>query len=299
MTTLQYDMSKTLSHKHPILTRDTNYNITHHLSHSKHDPHALTVLTAEFCNNVLGIEASKRAERFQLGNKLLTLRHAAAIVLREHYVSAAWMFSSLLRTRVQRFMEAFKTLLLALFIDTLIFGIFYPSDGKCETYQTKQTCLTPQAKLGGNQCTWDRDKQASIYCTPVEPPGNIISVLILALVITILIRPAMILIEVISSACEYRPRFESWSKQWNTNSWLGSLHHASYLDYSPLAMAFVHHDKTKTIQEQNVVPVKRASNIVTSEKMTLMEHGTFRLALLLLLLLLLIYHTLIQTISAY
>ena len=189
------------------------------------DPNALAVLTAEFCNNVLGKEASKRAERFRLGNKLLTLKNAVEIVLREHYFSAAWMFSSLLRTRVQRFLECFKTLLIALFLDSLIYGIFFPSDGKCETYQTKQTCLVPQAKLGGNQCVWE--KEAAIRCAPKEPPGNVITILILALVITILIRPPMILIDLVAKACECRPRFESWSRLWSTNSWIGSLHHPS------------------------------------------------------------------------
>ena len=209
------------------------------------------MLTAEFCNNVLGKEASKRAERFRVGNKLLTLKNAAAIVLREHYFSAAFMFSSLLRTRLQRYMECFKTLLLALFMDTLIYGIFFPSDGKCETYMTKQTCLLPQAKLGGNQCDWKKEEALGLQCTPKEPPSNVISILILALVITVLMRPALIMIELWGKACECRPRFESWWKLWSTNSWIGSLHHSSYLDYSPLAMAFVHHDKTKKLHEQH------------------------------------------------
>ena len=207
---------------------------------ASHDPNSLSYLTAEFCNVVLGREASKRAERFQLGNKLLTLRSAIAIVLREHYFCAAWMFASLLKTRTQRFLDCFKTLLIALFIDTLIYGIFYPSDGNCEKLQTNHACLVPQAKLGGNQCVWDK---AATRCSPIDPPKNIISVLILALVITVLLKPVVLLIDVLSSVCECRPRFESWFKRWNTDSWLGSLHHASYLDYSPLAMAFIHHDK--------------------------------------------------------
>ena len=136
-------------------------------------------------------------------------------------------------------------------MDTLIYGIFFPSDGKCETYLTKQTCLLPQAKLGGNQSTWE--KEATVRCSPKEPPSNVITVLILALVITVLMRPALILVEVMAKACECRPRFESWSKHWSTNSWIGSLHHASYLDYSPLAMAFVHHEKNKKLDEQNNV----------------------------------------------
>ena len=244
------------------------------------------MLTAEFCNNVLGKEASKRAERFRLGNKLLTLKNAVEIVLREHYFSAAWMFSSLLRTRVQRFLECFKTLLIALFLDSLIYGIFFPSDGKCETYQTKQTCLVPQAKLGGNQCVWE--KEAAIRCAPKEPPGNVITILILALVITILIRPPMILIDLVAKACECRPRFESWSRLWSTNSWIGSLHHPSYLDYSPLAMAFVHHDKTKKLQEDDAAPTvtsSSSSNLLHNEDALAtatndnvdVELGTYRL----------------------
>ena len=214
------------------------------------DPNSLSYLTAEFCNIVLGREASKRAERFQLGNKLLTLQSAISIVLREHYFTAAWMFASLLKTRTQRFLDCFKTLLVALFIDTLIYGIFYPSDGKCETYQTDHACSIPQAKLGGNQCVWN--KEATIRCTPVDPPRNVISVLILALVITVLMRPALLVIDFLSSVCERRPRFESWWKHWSTNSWLGSLHHSSYLDYSPLAMAFVHHDKVTKFHNENL-----------------------------------------------
>ena len=217
---------------------------------ASHDPNSLSYLTAEFCNVVLGREASKRAERFQLGNKLLTMKSAIAIVLREHYFCCAWMFASLLKTRTQRFLDCFKTLLVALFIDTLIYGIFYPSDGKCEQFQTDHACSVPQAKLGGNQCVWD--KGATIRCTTVDPPKNVISVLILALVITVFMRPVLLMIGLLSSVCERRPRFESWWKAWNTNSWLGSLHHASYLDYSPLAMAFVHHDKVTKFNKQNL-----------------------------------------------
>ena len=213
------------------------------------EPNSLAALTAEFCNNVLGKEAWKRAERFRLGNKLLTVKNTAAIILREHYFTAAWMFSSLLKTRVQRFLDCFKTFLLAMFIDTLIYGVFFPSDGKCELYQSKQTCLIPQSRLGGNQCVWNR--LAAIRCYTTPAPKDIISTLILALVITMLIRPALLLLEIVTKACEYRPRFELWWKRWNTDSWLGSLHHASYLDYSPLALAFVHYDKSKQMQDQD------------------------------------------------
>ena len=211
------------------------------------EPNSLAALTAEFCNNVLGKEAWKRAERFRLGNKLLTMKNALAIILREHYFTASWMFASLFRTRTLRFLECFKTLLMAMFIDTLIYGIFFPSDGKCESYQTKRACLVPQSKLGGNQCVWSHD--AAIRCTTTPAPNDLISNLILALVITVLIRPALLLLDMLTKICERRPRFELWWKRWNANSWFGSLHHASYLDYSPLALAFVYHDETKQMQD--------------------------------------------------
>ena len=37
---------------------------------ASHDPNSLQYLTAEFCNVVLKMEASKRAERFIFGNKV-------------------------------------------------------------------------------------------------------------------------------------------------------------------------------------------------------------------------------------
>ena len=218
---------------------------------NNYDPHSLTIYVAEFCNTVLGKQASKLAERFRLGNKLLTLVNATGIVLREHYLSSPWMFASLLKTRIQRFLEAFKSVLMALFIDTLIYGIFFPSDGKCESYQAKQSCLTPQSKLGGNQCMWNKD--ANIPCTSTPPPKDIISILILSLVITILMKPMTKLVAIASKACECRPQFELWGKFWNTSSWLGSLHHASYLDYSPLAMAFVQNEKNKQKEMKNLL----------------------------------------------
>ena len=214
-----------------------------------HDPLSLAVFVAEFCNSVLGKQASKLAERFRLGNKLLTLVNGTAIVLKEHYLSSAWMFASLFKTRIQRFLGAFKSILLALFIDTLIYGLFYPSDGHCESYQTKQTCLVPQSRLGGNQCVWNKD--AAIPCTPTPPPRDIFSILILSLVITVFMKPMTKLIKIASKACECRPRFELWGKNWNTNSWIGSLHHASYLDYSPLAMAFVQNEKSKVLEKKD------------------------------------------------
>ena len=215
------------------------------------DPHSLSILIAEFSNTVLGTQASKLAERFRLGNKLLTLANATAIILKEHYLSSPWMFASLFKTRIQRFLGAFKTILMALFIDTLIYGVFFPSDGHCESYQAKQTCLVPQSQLGGNQCVWNKD--ATIPCTPTPPPRDIVSVLVLSLLITVFMKPMTKLIAVASKVCERRPRFESWGKFWNTNSWLGSLHHASYLDYSPLAMAFMQNEKNKKQLEKKIL----------------------------------------------
>ena len=220
-----------------------------------HDPNLLSAMVAEFCNTVLGTQASKLAERYRWGNKLLTLVSATAIVLKEHYLSTPWMFASLFQTRIQRFLEAYKSILMALFIDTLIYGIYYPSDGHCESYQTKQTCVVPQAKLGGNQCVWD--KGATIPCTPTSPPSDIVSVLILSLVITVLMKPMTRLITLSAKACECRPRFESWSKHWSTNSWIGSLHHASYLDYSPLAMAFMQNEKNKKMENKSLLAERR------------------------------------------
>ena len=221
---------------------------SHNDGQVNHDPHSLAVFVAEFCNTVLGKQASKLAERFRLGNKLLTLVNGTAIVLKEHYLSSAWMFASLFKTRIQRFLDAFKSILLALFIDTLIYGLFYPSDGHCESYQSQQACLVPQSRLGGNQCVWNKD--TAIPCAPTPPPRDIFSILILSLVITVFTKPMTKLIKIASKACECRPRFELWGKRWNTNSWIGSLHHASYLDYSPLAMAFVQNEKNKVLGEK-------------------------------------------------
>ena len=69
-----------------------------------------------------------------------TIRH-------KHYITAMLYRPSLYVSRTLRFVEMCRKVLLYLFIDTLIYGVFFPSDATCGTLTRKAACIAVPSKV--------------------------------------------------------------------------------------------------------------------------------------------------------
>ena len=110
-------------------------------------------------------------------------------------------------TRTLRFVELIKVVLCGLFVDTLIFGLFFPADGTCNNFVTRKTCeaMPSQVIAGAKLCTWKPDTKA---CEPTPPPGSVIFLLIIAFLIVIVGKPFDIGITIfLEEVLQKRPAF--------------------------------------------------------------------------------------------
>jgi len=160
--------------------------------------------------------------------------------LLQHYLTAPWMFPSMLNTRVQRFLDCMRVCLLAVMIETVIYGVFFPSDGRCEAFRSFKECTADKSMVlnGKTVCEWLKRERK---CQTTPMPKEVIFTLLIALVILILMKPVDMVMGLLQEViCAKRPRLELLDPRLITNSWLGSVHHSNYVDESPLALAFVH-----------------------------------------------------------
>jgi hypothetical protein len=153
---------------------------------------------------------------------------------RTHWICHMFYGTCLAESRTLRFLEACRVVLLGLFIDTVIFGVFFPSDGSCGEFTKKKECLAIPSQLiaGATMCAWD-----GAACATSPKPSSITFTLLLAFVIMIFIVPLDYGVGYFQEAyASKRPNLEKWGV--SSNSWLGSVHHGRESDVSPLETAF-------------------------------------------------------------
>ena len=198
---------------------------------------APTVLVAHFSNqmlpkayaidrNSLAMERGKYVVQSNVWMDTMTSLRSA------HYMTHAWFGSSLNTSRTLRFLEMTRIVLLGIFIDTLIYGIFFPSDATCAAFLSKATCIVLPSKVvtGATLCTWDKDSGCGI--TP--PPTSVTFTLLVAFIIIIFVIPLDYCVGYIQE--EYaskRPELEKWGM--TSMHWLGTVH--SKKEASTLAAA--------------------------------------------------------------
>ena len=102
-------------------------------------------------------------------------------ILTEHEYTGVFTDVPLATSRTLRFIELASTILVALFLTTLFFGVFYPSDDTCPNNTTKSTCLAAPSKVqkGRSLCLWDKTSRT---CSLNPPPEEPIFTLVLALI---------------------------------------------------------------------------------------------------------------------
>ena len=111
-----------------------------------------TILIAQFSNQVLPrtytvddklLELKKGRYRFNISLWL----EAFYTIRRTHYLTAMFYRSSACLSRTLQFCETVRKVLLFLFIDTVIYGVFFPSDTTCTVYLKKATCTALPSKV--------------------------------------------------------------------------------------------------------------------------------------------------------
>jgi hypothetical protein len=195
-----------------------------------------TAMVVDFSNRMLPIQyTGVQAEEDEMddrNNKMLT--DTFYTLKRTHWICHMFYGTCLAESRTLRFLEACRIVLLGLFIDTVIFGVFFPSDGTCDEFTNKKECLAIPSQLiaGATMCAWDGAK-----CATSPKPTSITFTLLIAFVIMMFIVPLDYCVGYIQERfAAKRPNLEMWGL--NSDSWLGSVHHPRESDISPLETAF-------------------------------------------------------------
>jgi hypothetical protein len=130
---------------------------------------------------------------------------------------------SCMTTRTMRWLSVTRGILLALFVDTLFFGICYPDTGTCGTLTTEELCLALPSKLqaGTPMCLWD---EATAVCSMAPPPSSLIFTMSISLLCVLLNIPLdMTFGYIIDEFAAKRPHLEDVPfLNLNSESWLGT-----------------------------------------------------------------------------
>ena len=202
-------------------------------------------LIAQFANNTLPDDYSlSESDQISLteisngtsdaGTGISLISNMIYTLQRTHYISHMFFGSSIRVSRTLRYLDMVKIVLLGIFIDTVIYGVFFPSDSTCTALTTKLTCLSIPSKVisGATQCKWDK----ATGCDTLPPPSSITLTLLLAFIIMIFVIPLDFGVGyILEEFASKRPILEKWGM--NTDSWLGSVYHKVGNDNSPLKVA--------------------------------------------------------------
>ena len=116
------------------------------------DPLSNAVYIAEFADQVIPSSYTlKKGEmhiergRYQVESD--SLMDSVSTLMKAHYLTAHCFGSSMRCTRFMRFLEMSRSILLGVFTDTLLFGVYFPSDATCSVFLTKSTCISQPSKV--------------------------------------------------------------------------------------------------------------------------------------------------------
>eukprot|EP00981_Chlorochromonas_danica_P011158 scaffold3779_cov254-Ochromonas_danica.AAC.18 len=142
----------------------------------------------------------------------------ARAVWNRHDMLNAFAEPSLSNPRSMRWLNLCLQLLVMIFFDTLVFNLFFPDEGQCESYHTKEDCLHPINKATGKAlCSWtgssssdptgdDLTVYSSVSCNVSGPPSDLTFTLLLALVTFMLSIPVALALDFVRlEICSKRP----------------------------------------------------------------------------------------------
>jgi hypothetical protein len=162
-------------------------------------------------------------------------------MLKMHYMTGFFFKSNRGISRTINWLECTRMISLGIFIDTLIYGVYFPSDATCTILTTKGLCLSIPSKVvqGDPLCLWDKDSGCSI----APPPATITFVLLIAFIIMIFILPLDFGMKYLQDEfASKRPDLDQWGM--TTDSWLGAVYHEreNKESHLPIALSKVAHN---------------------------------------------------------
>jgi hypothetical protein len=184
---------------------------------------------AEWERDVLASDsvASYLGSLFPAGSltaKGLGWRALLVSISKQHKYTAMFFGRSMRRTRVIRWVNLCLSVLLNLFVDTVLYSVFYPDDGLCEGHSTEDQCLGEQSLVyNAGLCRWDADSQVvnGGSCAMKAPPNHFVFLIVVVAVTVVVSLPIQFLYDyLLFGYCARRPRLEDlgWGA---TEGWLG------------------------------------------------------------------------------
>jgi hypothetical protein len=170
--------------------------------------YTISHLSSEFMSKMSFVSGADRASEVENTKKILdtiipslfeghSFLGFVKTVMHNHSYLLMFTHPSYSSPRFIRWIQFCKSTLLALFIDTLFFQVFYGNDGTCETFVTESTCLLPQnAATGDAKCIWTESYSNDVLvtvptgvCSLRPPPQDFVFQIMLALLTMILAIP--------------------------------------------------------------------------------------------------------------
>jgi hypothetical protein len=130
------------------------------------------------------------------------------VVLKNHPYTAMFTGPSLSNTRTMRWLTLIRVILIALFVNTMFFYVFYPSDGTCTSLSTEAACLQTPSQINSqsHQCRWD--PTGSPQCTVNPPPHNSTFKFVVAFLTILIVVPIDVTMGFVQNEfARKRPRF--------------------------------------------------------------------------------------------
>lgn len=161
-----------------------------------------------------GMPPAKRKSLLTSINDNIVVRYFR-VLKAEHKLFFPLFGMSISETRTIRFVAFALGMLLDMFWDTVIFGVLYPSDSTCETYQTADSCTADQRYGGGDLCEWDGSG-----CSLAAPSNSIVFIIVLSILVSTLTIPCELVFDYLMFEVNVkRPRLERIGL--SSNYWLG------------------------------------------------------------------------------
>ena len=140
------------------------------------------------------------------------------------YHPLIWFFAepSLVSTRLSRFLITFEFVLTSIFVTTVFYDIYYPSDSACNSFSISASeCLAATSKVFADEsaCVFDSTRGE---CSLRPPPTSVTYIISVAICTVLAIIPLNIIFNgVLTVLCSRRPRIEIFGL--DPILWLGSI----------------------------------------------------------------------------
>lgn len=187
--------------------------------------------------------------------------------------------SSLIETRLIRWMNVTSNILVMLFLDTLFFGVFFPDSGTCEGYFSFDLCTTPiNSATSANLCKWtgsDNNQEIGAYCELNPPPEGVAFTMLLSTLSLLLLIPLTVSFDIIRlTICAKRPDLESIGL--SAEFWLGLNYHGlkyddNKRDESQSAELFS--PRSQSLRKEMSIRQKSAVSLAANTAAAALNHG--------------------------